>query len=149
MAHYFLDSSAAVKYYHAEVGTPAVIAIFAQPGRKVRISSLGFLEIQSAIAMKVRSGFLSKDAAGVQRARLLLDLAAGEIEVFRLTAEHFAIAERLLSKHAFARRLRTLDAIQLSVALDLSSQGLVDHFVVADQSLGAVAALEGLHVINP
>ena len=149
MAQYFFDSSAAVKYYHAEAGTPAVAAIFAQPDRKIRISSLGFLEIQSAIAMKVRSGFLSKEAAGMHRARLLLDLAAGDIDVYALTAEHFATAERLIGRYAFARRLRTLDAIQLSVALDLSSQGLVDHFVVADQSLGAVAAMEGLNVISP
>ena len=149
MAQYFFDTSAAVKYYHAEAGTQAVSAIFAQPGRKVRISSLGFVEIQAAFAMKVRSGVLDTTAAGMQRARLLLDLAAGDIEVYGLTGDHLASAERLIGRHAFTYRLRTLDALQLAVALDLNAQGLLDYFVVADQALGAVAAIEGLHVINP
>lgn len=149
MAQYFFDTSAAVKYYHAEPGTPVVSAIFAQPGRQIRISGLGFLEIQSAFAMKVRSAVLERKAAGMQRARLLLDVAAGDIEVYGMIVDHFVTAERLIGRHSFAHRLRTLDALQLAVALDLSSQGLVDHFVVADQPLGEVAILEGLKVINP
>ena len=99
--------------------------------------------------MKVRSAVLERKAAGMQRARLLLDVAAGDIEVYGVIGDHFVTAERLIGRHGFAYRLRTLDALQLAVALDLSSQGLVDHFVVADQPLGEVAALEGLKVINP
>jgi hypothetical protein len=45
--------------------------------------------------------------------------------------------------------LRTLDALQLAVALDLAAQDLVEHFVVADQPLADVASLEGLKIINP
>jgi hypothetical protein len=56
LSQYFFDTSAIVKYYHAEVGTPVVSGVFTEQGRKVRISSLGLLEIQSAFAMKVRSG---------------------------------------------------------------------------------------------
>ncbi len=149
MPQYFFDTSAAVKYYHTETGTPAVSAIFKQPGRQVRVSSLGFLEIQSAFALKVRSGALDRKAAGMQRARLLLDVAAGEIEVYGLTPEHFLTAERLIGRHGFRYRLRTLDALQFAVALDLATQGLVDHFLVADQPLAEVASLEGLNVINP
>ncbi len=87
MAQYFLDTSAAVKYYHAEVGTPVVSAMFAEANRGVRISSLGLVEIQSAFAMKVRTGALDRQAAGIQRARLMLDIAAGDIEVFRVTED--------------------------------------------------------------
>ena len=149
MPQYFFDTSAAVKDYHWEAGTPAVSAIFAQPGRQIRISSLGFVEIQSAFAMKVRSGVLHQKAAGMQRARLLLDVAAGDIEVYGVTPDHFLMAERLIGRHGFTFRLRTLDALQLAVALDLSSQGLLDHLVVADRLLGEVALIEGLKVINP
>lgn len=124
-------------------------AIFAQPGRRVLISSLGFVEIQSAFALKVRTGVLDRKGAGLQRLRLLLDVAAGDIEVFSITEDHFVTAERLIGRHGFTYRLRTLDALQLAVALDLAAEGLVDHFVVADQSLGEVASLEGLVVINP
>ncbi|MFN0104897.1 MAG: type II toxin-antitoxin system VapC family toxin [Bryobacteraceae bacterium] len=76
MAQYFFDTSAAVKYYHAESGTPVVAAIFAEPDGQIRISTLGFLEIQSAFAMKVRSVVLDRNAAGMQRALLMFDVAA-------------------------------------------------------------------------
>jgi hypothetical protein len=79
----------------------------------------------------------------------MLDIAAGDIEVYSVTEDHFVMAERLIGQHSFSHRLRTLDALQLAVALDLTSQNLLDHFVVADQSLGTVAAAEGLKVINP
>jgi hypothetical protein len=52
-----------------------------QSDRKVLISKLGFIEIQSVLAIKVRSGQISRDEAGVQRARLMADVAAGLIEV--------------------------------------------------------------------
>jgi hypothetical protein len=45
--------------------------------------------------------------------------------------------------------LRTLDALQLAVALDLSRQNSLNHFVVADHTLAEIADLEGLKVINP
>jgi hypothetical protein len=85
----------------------------------------------------------------MQRARLLLDIAAGDIEVYGITEDHFVAAERLIGRHAFSRRLRTLDALQIAMALDLADQTLVDYFVVADQALGEVAVDEGLNVINP
>jgi len=149
LAQYFLDTSAAVKYYHVEPGTPRVTALFAEPVRKIRISSLGFLEIQSAFAMKVRSGILSYNAAGLQRSRFLLDVGAGDIEVYSLTGEHYTTAEQLIGRYSFRYRLRTLDALQLAVAVDLFEQALLDYFVVADQSLGDVATLEGLSIVNP
>ena len=99
--------------------------------------------------MKVRSGVLERKAAGMQRARLLLDVAAGDIEVYGVIEDHFVTAERLIGRHGFAHRCELSTRSQLAVALDLTTQGLVDHFVVADQPLGEVAALEGLKVINP
>lgn len=124
-------------------------AMFAEPDRKIRISTLGLLELQSSLAMKVRSGVIDQTAAGIQRARIMLDIAAGDIEVFGVTPDHFAGAGRLIGKYSFVHRLRTLDSLQLAVALDLSVQGLLDHFVAADRVLGQIATLEGLSVINP
>jgi predicted nucleic acid-binding protein len=149
LAQYFFDTSAIVKYYHDEPGTAVVSKIFGEADRRIAISSLGFLEIQAAFAMKVRSGVLDPKGAGLQRARLMLDIAAGGIEVYGLTERHFAVAEMLIGRHGFARRLRTLDALQLAVALDLNGQSLMDHFVVADRALAEIAGLEGLAVINP
>lgn len=149
MAAYFFDTSAAVKQYHMEPGTDRVSGIFSEPNRQVRISVLGLLEMQSAFAMKVRAGVIGRQAGGMQRARVLLDIASGAIEVCSLTSYHFEEAERLIGRHSFVRRLRTLDALQLAVAVDLSAQGLVDFFVVADRALAEVAEAEGLAVIDP
>jgi hypothetical protein len=66
-----------------------------------------------------------------------------------LTTDHFEAAEHLITRYALSMRLRTLDALQLAVALDLKDQGLVDHFVAADLALLDVAALAGLNVTNP
>jgi predicted nucleic acid-binding protein len=149
LANYFLDTSAFAKRYHAEVGTPSVLAIFAESSRTVRISTLTLLEVQSVFAMKVRSGVISRAQAGGLRARMLLDMAADEFQVFGLSTDHFGAAERLLGRHGFAHRLRTLDALQLAVALDLNEQGYLDNFVVSDRALAEVAMIEGLAVRNP
>jgi predicted nucleic acid-binding protein len=149
LARYFFDSSALAKRYHPEAGTPKVLSIFSEPRRELRISELSFLEVQSVFAMKVRSGVIGRAEAAVQRARLIADIAAGEMEVCSMTADIFATAGQLIGRHSFSHRLRTLDALQLAMAIDLSSQGLLDRFVVADKALGQVAALEGLVVLNP
>jgi hypothetical protein len=57
-------------------------------------------------------------------------------------------AEDLIARHGFVRRLRSLDALQLGVALDLRHQGLGKTIVAADVTLGEVAAREGLLVLN-
>jgi hypothetical protein len=64
LAKYFFDTSALVKYYHTELGSDCVSAIFAEPDRVVRVSNLGVLEAQSVFAMKVRSGKLERSVAG-------------------------------------------------------------------------------------
>ncbi|MBI1918923.1 MAG: hypothetical protein HYS12_29895 [Planctomycetes bacterium] len=70
-------------------------------------------------------------------------------QVVRVTVPHFRDAERLIRRLAPAHNLRTLDAIQLAVALDLHGQGLVSQFVSADHSLCSLAGGEGLGVVNP
>ncbi len=45
--------------------------------------------------------------------------------------------------------LRTLDALQLAIALDLRQLGLVDVIVAADQRLCRVASLAGCSAVNP
>lgn len=85
----------------------------------------------------------------MQRALLMLDVASGAIDVCLVTTDHLSRAEWLIGRHGFSQRLRTLDALQLAVALDLASEGLLDFFVVSDRALADVASLEGLAVINP
>lgn len=149
MARYFFDSSALAKRYHVELGTPKVLSMFGEPAHEIRMSNLSFVEIQSVFARKVRSGVINRDEAEVQRARLMADIAAGEIEVCSVNPDHFYEAADLIRRHSFTSPLRTLDALQLAVAIDLAKQGLLDQFVVADRALADIADIEGLKVLNP
>jgi hypothetical protein len=66
-------------------------------------------------------------------------MAADEFQVFDLSEDHFCSAGRLLGRYRFTHRLRTLDALQLAIAVDLKHQGQLDQFVVSDKALGEVA----------
>jgi predicted nucleic acid-binding protein len=149
LVQYFADSSAAVKYYHREIGSDRVAEVFESSSRAYRISDLGVIEIQSALALRVRSGLVNQTAASQQLYRFLQDIFSNSIEVYSLTYHHYANAAQLIGRHSYARRLRTLDAIQLAVALDLAERNLLDVFLVSDRALADVAVLEGLSVINP
>ena len=55
MARYFLDTSALVKQYHAEVGTPRVRTILSELNSEHLITRLATVEILSGFATKVRT----------------------------------------------------------------------------------------------
>jgi hypothetical protein len=65
-----------------------------------------------------------------------------------VTAAHFHDAQQLLVRHRLGRSLRTLDALQLAVAIPITI-GSLDAFVCADSNLCLVATAEGLAVVNP
>jgi hypothetical protein len=113
------------------------------------ISRVGVVEAISVFAGKVRSGVLSPSAFTVLRKRFLSDVAQGRPKLVRMLVQHFKDAERLIGQHGLARRLRTLDALQLSVALDLQGRGMVDLLVSSDQQLLGVASEAGISVFDP
>jgi uncharacterized protein len=149
MPGYFLDSSALGKRYHPEVGTAHVEALFQaqQPARF--ISRLSVVELQSVFAGKVRTRAIVEADLELLRARFLQDISQRELRIIRMTDGHYREAERLIQQHGVRRSLRTLDALQLSVALALHRRVALDAFVCADQGLCSVAQEEGLRIINP
>jgi predicted nucleic acid-binding protein len=66
-----------------------------------------------------------------------------------LLVKHFKDADRLIGAHGLAHRLRTLDALQLAVALDLHRRGMIDTLVSSDKQLLAAAVAEGIPVFDP
>jgi hypothetical protein len=100
-------------------------------------------------AIKVRTGEF--DAA--EFARLLALFAAHvarrRYRVFRLLNVHYDRARDLIANRGLRRQIRTLDALQPSVAIELHRVAPIDRFVCADQRLCEIAAPEGLAVINP
>jgi len=149
LAGYFFDSSALVKLYHPEAGTPAVDQIINAEGNLVRVSRLTVAELTSAFAIKVRTQSINREDADVFLRQFRADIASGKLEIFSIGDAEFSRAELLVERYAFSSRLRALDALQLAVALELRNQKLVDYFVGADAILCEVAGFEGLSVINP
>ena len=149
MASYLFDSSALGKHYHAETGTAFVEALLQAPGARHFISRLTVVEMHSVFAGKVRTGVIAAADFQLLRGQLQNDIGRRLVWVLRMTDTHYQDAEGLLRRYGLKRQLRTLDALQLAVALDLRSRGMCDHFVCADQRLGEVAQQEGLSLLNP
>jgi predicted nucleic acid-binding protein len=149
MAEHFFDTSAAVKHYGAEVGTARVDSLLADAGSRHILSALGIVEVHSVFARLVRMGQITVADFHLVRGRFLADVAAGLWQVVQVTGTDFQRAQQLLVAYGLTRGLRTLDAIQLGVALELHAACPLDAFVCADVNLCQVAAAEGLPVTNP
>jgi hypothetical protein len=106
------------------------------------------VELHSVLARLTRTGVITTADFHLVSGRFLAALAAGLWQVVPVTTAHFHHAQQLLVRHGPVRSLRTLDALQLAVAV-LPGIGPLDAFVCADANLCAVAALEGLRVVNP
>lgn len=148
MADRFFDSSAFAKHYRAELGTAKVDAFLAESGARHFISDLGVVELHSILARLVRTGEITAADFHMARSRFLADIASGLWRLVPVTTAEFHHAQQLLVRHGLGHSLRTLDALQLAVAL-LPSVGPLDAFVCADGNLCLVAAAEGLIVVNP
>lgn len=150
MPNYFLDTSALAKCYHTENGSDFVDRLLEQAGSRSWISHLSIVEFESVLAIKTRTREIDPPALEVARRRFRADLAQQRLLVGPPFHEiHFHSARRLLSQYGVTDGLRTLDALQLAVALDLKQCGHVGVLVAADQRLCRVSALAGCPAVNP
>src|SRR6266446_1394047 len=148
MARAFLDTSALVKYYHPEEGTGEVTQFVQERNGRHYISRLGIVEAQHAFAIKLRTGDITETEFAGLRQRLLCDIAQCLFPHVRVTEPYYREAERLIVTYR-RRRFRTLDALPLAVALDLSRRGMTEYFVCADTRLCETAEEEELVIVNP
>ena len=146
MTLYYADTSALAKRYIIESGSQWVIQwIEPEAGNSTVISKLTFVEMRSVLARRVRERFLNSTQANL----LWTDFTAHVISEYMLVSVDDRVIQRaeiLIVRHS----LRTLDAIQLSSALEaklLLSNPLT--FVSADNNLLTAAAAEGLATDNP
>src|SRR5271154_6413489 len=119
MPAYFFDSSALAKAYRQEIGTARVMALFAESGSQFLIFSLTVVEFQSVFAQKVRGGTLTRLDFQLLRRKFGGEIRAKRLIVKGLFRRHQRAAKRLIATHAPTRRLRTLDALQLAMAVEL------------------------------
>jgi len=133
LPNYFFDTSALAKVYRQEAGNDFVDRILSEPASRHIISRLTVVEMESVLALKARMGEIDQQAVSIARRRLDADLGRRRLLIAAVNGEHFRGARELLVKHGAIEALRTLDALQLSVALVLKRAGLVTVFVAADQ----------------
>jgi len=142
MNFYFFDTSALVKRYHSEKGTEAIDRIFSEEDKAIVISSICITEIVSALNRKKEEKIISKEDLDAALSRFFHD-AVKDFLILELDDGHIKDSIVLVLK----RSLRTLDALQLAVAIGLKDVNPV--FVCADKKLVSVAEKEGLKAINP
>lgn len=149
MAVYFVDSSALVKRYVQEVGTPWVRRLTHRgQAHEIYLASITPVELTAAVARRRRGKTLSAPQASSILSRFRKHLA-GRYTVLELTPVLLAEAMRLANSH----ELRAYDAVQLAAVLELKRQwvdaGISVVLVSADQDLNDAAAVEGLTVEDP
>lgn len=150
MAAYFLDSSALVKRYATETGTPWTTSLIEPAaGNLIYIARITSVETVAAIARKRKGNLLSPADAATALATLRTELA-GLFLIVEVTIALLASALDLADKHA----LRGYDAVQLAAVLSANGERLQQGLpplvlIAADSDLLAAAAAEGLVTDDP
>jgi len=150
MRAYYLDTSALIKHYVAEVGSEWLDgAVFAPDDVLALTSRVTIVEVWSALARRKREASIS-----VQHSADALDAFREDCSTrYRFVEFEPAVVEeagRLLERHV----LRAYDAVQLAsailVARTLAEAALAPPvFLSADDRLVALAEEEGLSTDNP
>ncbi len=146
---YFFDTSALLKRYVREKGTPWVEAVVSDPDSVIYVAQITKVEVVSAIYRRLREGFLSP--LGADDAMLLFRRHIKyQYNLVRFTNRVIIQAQHLSAQSP----LRSLDAIQLASAI-IVNQGIArgglppQTFVCADTRLLTVAATEGMTPLDP
>ena len=150
MADYFFDTSALVKRHVNEDGSRWVRSLLGtRPGHRVYLAHITAVEVTSAITRRQAQGDLTPAQAGAILGHFRRHLAR-RYRVIELSGPLCDEAMRLVRKH----RLRTYDAVQLAVALEVrrlhGDKGLGTLTLISsDKALNAAATAEGLDVDDP
>ena len=149
MPSYFADSSAVVKRYVAETGTPWVNQLLdPSAGHRIYVARITAVEVAAAFSRRARGGSLAAAPAAAAMAQFRADLAG----LYRLVEMTGAVIDHAMAL-AEAHGLRGYDAVQLAAALAvhaaLRTAGLAVTLVSSDAALNAAAAAEGLQVDDP
>ncbi len=158
MPGYFLDSNALVKRYHREPGTSWVQALCAPRNHPLLyISQVAVVEVVAALRQigrvnREQPALINTLVNSFERHLTLSTWPDPVYHIVQVTDAATGAAAALCNKYWQINPgpLRSLDAIQLASAL-LASASAPDELVLvtSDTRLAAVAAFEGLRVVNP
>ncbi len=155
MISYYFDSSAWVKVYVTETGTPWVTTVFnagttyGPPQYQITSASIAVVEVAAAIARHERTGKITSTERRELYRRLVFD-SENRTSRLGLSDDILQLAAELTQR----RPLRGFDAIHLSTALTVNQHFVTSGlpsiiFVSADAILCAAAVAEGLAADNP
>jgi predicted nucleic acid-binding protein len=146
----FWDTSALVKAYSTEEGTPSVLGAFkVTRGRGSLLTELVVLEVHTVLAKHWRTNNLTKHEYATAIAELSRDYQ-GAFDVLEVDGSirqnAFALARRYRGS-----ALGAMDLLHLATALDAARLGRPEPLVFAtsDGPLQSAAAAEGLRTFNP
>ena len=140
----FLDTSALVKLFQAESGTPAVIQ-WVQTAQRVNLPDIARLELMSALQRRLRNQELSE--ADFHLLREGFRERWSSFSVQPLNRKVVDEAEQLLLDYGASFGLRTLDALHAAAFVLTAEEGWC--FAAADQNLCRVVSDLGYAVLNP
>jgi len=89
MPGYFFDTSALVKHYHTELGSPKVDLILGESGSDYSIARLTLAEVASVFAKKVRTGEITEADFDRLRLRFHADVRNRRVSPVRILNAHF------------------------------------------------------------
>ena len=120
------------------------------PGSRSFISHLAMVEMESVLALKARTGEIDERQVETARRCLRADLGQRRLLIGPpIELRHFHAARLLLARYGATEGLRTLDALQLAIALDWKDAGRIAALIAADQRLCRVARLAGCPATDP
>ena len=146
MASFYFDTSALIKFYIEEEGTPRILHLVENlDGDQIVVLEVTLMESRSAVRRREREG----DIAGSDANRVLKQLDEDASSLYLVQPLSSAVIEeaaRLLDLHP----LKTYDALQVAGCLATRhSVPAPVTFVCADHRLCEVAGVEGLSTLNP
>ena len=140
MAYAYIDTSALAKWYLPETGSDT-FAAWMQQQEETCISSLTKTEFRSLLARRQRMGLLSGIQVQELYAIFQQDCQDAHLLQFPVTDQHILNAELMIESLPTVA-LRTLDALHLSIAHDISASILA----TADKVMAQATQLIGIEV---
>ena len=141
----FLDTSSLFKLYHKEKDTEVIEKLFSQISiTNIYLSEITKVEFASTIWKKVRT----KEITALEAATTL-QLFENDLDKYSFVATDSLIVEqaKILTMKYGLKGLRTLDSIQLSSAIALTT--IVELFLTSDNLLKSLLNEEGLKTELP
>ncbi|UMZ74420.1 type II toxin-antitoxin system VapC family toxin [Natranaerofaba carboxydovora] len=145
MNSYFFDTSAIIKIYHKEVGTPQVEKIYENLKNKIFISQLTKLEFISTLYKKYRTHEINQKALGTAKNIFLQDCEKRFTLVGSFVSHHLKDSSmEIIESYGMKMGIRTLDALQLAAFKQISENNC--YFVCADKTLNKIAEDIGINI---